>query len=189
MRPSRPTAPLSPPTSPRMSGQDSKPSDSTWHTQQAQSAPLPQGRFGAQASAGLGYSPHSYSISESQQQPLGNFGSLPQRSDGSDKEQYLAGISYSDKSQMRTDPFLAVKTEPQSAAQRASDQMAASISAPGRDSNRYSPRSPADDDHDAQGDEEDLELDMDDPQEEDSKVPMTAAEIRQQKRKMKRFRY
>ncbi|KAJ9621288.1 hypothetical protein H2203_007340 [Taxawa tesnikishii (nom. ined.)] len=65
-------------------------------------------------------------------------------------------------------------------------------SAPASPASRVSPRSPGQDDKDAPGDEEDLDFAMEEGEGEDDdgkpQSQMTAAEIRNQKRKMKRFR-
>jgi len=61
-------------------------------------------------------------------------------------------------------------------------------SAPTSPSDRLTPRSPAAAHHDEQMDDEDLEGEVGEQDDEEDKPPMTAAELRAHKRKMKRFR-
>ncbi|THX19404.1 hypothetical protein D6D17_01343 [Aureobasidium pullulans] len=174
--------PLSPPSSPRMSAQDYKPALPGW-----------QAHPDHQPSFGQGYS-HAPSQYQTPQEPMPNSHVLS-------APQGPSLRSYKTSPYPLNAQYSAGSTAPGAYAQHASSegkphatsqantgpgQQTLGESLPGSPSSHMSPHSQgidpddeiADDDDDASGEADDGE----------NKVPMTAAEIRNQKRKMKRFR-
>ena len=185
---SRIFAPPSPPSSPRMSGQDYKPVVPSWQDQQEQHSNLGQsytesGHFQAsnapaqneqRLNAQSGSSLRSYRTSP---YPL----SSQYHSHGLTEQGYT--------------PQAQQNTELSGASQSSSVQPVGTIgqqgfttSVTGSPISKSSPRSDGIDDAEEDAEEDDQDA-SGEPEDEEGKPPMTAAELRNQKRKMKRFRF
>lgn len=186
-------APPSPPSSPsRMSDRQLKPGDQGW--QARQTAPPISGQGGAhsrqnvqqivQESSGA----HSIQATESYQPrpTLRTHRSLPfaLASPSSLRSHEPAAVA----SALGMEATNAGPSAGRSIGPSGLEQTTFGGSAPASPVFRLSPRSPFTAQSDAAGDDDELELAMDEQGEDDNKRPMTAAELRNQKRKMKRFR-
>jgi hypothetical protein len=183
MLPGKIIVPLSPPSSPRMSGQDYKPALPGWQTHQDHQSPYGQGYTHAQGQyqAPQEPVPNSHVLSVPQGPSLRSYKTSPYPLNA----QYSAGSTAPSSYSQHASSDSKSHTAPQSSA--GAGQQALGESLPGSPSSHLSPHSQGidpddeiadDDDQDASGDAEDGD-----------KPPMTAAELRNQKRKMKRFRY
>lgn len=186
MLPNRITGPLSPPTSPRMSGQDTKPSDSIWRVQQTPTTNLYSQGFESHSLDPLSYTLPPFGTADAQQRSQSlHHGIVTHPNEGVREPQHLGAASSDVKSERHDEGYAAITggystNNPYTAS-------GASGSADPMSSHGLKPPSPGDQDQLDQDEDDDLE-DMEDPGDDESKPPMTAAELRQHKRKMKRFR-
>ncbi|KAG9598113.1 hypothetical protein KCU97_g4074, partial [Aureobasidium melanogenum] len=183
MLPGKIIEPLSPPSSPRMSGQDYKPALPGWQTHQDH-----------QSSFGQGYS-HAAGQYQAPQEPVpsGHVLSVPQGASLRSYKtspyplnaQYSAGStapsSYSQHPSSDSKPHSTPQTNVGSGQQTLGESL------PGSPSSHVSPHSQGIEPDDEIADEEDQDA-SGEAEDGENKPPMTAAELRNQKRKMKRFR-
>lgn len=186
MYPSRVVQPLSPPSSPRMSGQDQKPVEPLWNAQQStQASYLPVGSR-SQAPNTLAF-PSFYNTRDSGHQGVhtlpnihdvyGNLGNTSPTHTGS-QSQSASG----------TEIDFSRKDTGSSAESLSSLQHRDSVVMPSGSSQHPGGQTSRFDESEDQDDDEDLSDDDQDIKDEQEGKQLTAAEIRQQKRKMKRFR-
>jgi len=180
--------PLSPPTSPRMSGNERKRTDSFWPTTQAQQLPS----YGGSIKPGQAFS--------------AQYANTPYQSSG---ESVVGPVHHpewptSSQDGSNTVPPLSRPTQNQHLLGSGTGQNVPIAEKPGAQAvsyiggkvGRMSPGQPAKtfpgedegSDHEDFSDDEEMELEGDGTKQEGDRPPMTAAEIRNQKRKMKRFR-
>ncbi|KAG9957609.1 hypothetical protein KCU61_g8991, partial [Aureobasidium melanogenum] len=183
MLPGKIIEPLSPPSSPRMSGQDYKPALPGWQTHQDH-----------QSSFGQGYS-HAAGQYQAPQEPVpsGHVLSVPQGASLRSYKtspyplnaQYSAGStapsSYSQHPSSDSKPHSTPQTNVGPGQQTLGESL------PGSPSSHVSPHSQGIEPDDEIADEEDQDA-SGEVEDGENKPPMTAAELRNQKRKMKRFR-
>jgi len=186
------TGPLSPPTSPRMSENDRKRTDSIWPVSQSQYGSY-YTSSGKPTSYGAPYTASPYQSSESTQMAQSQHGinlpphSTSQGNTDSPPTTVSSAHSYQQRadrsglsSQSTARPVLAESSYEQASSSAQTRRGSAGPSEHSADEAELSNREDDDDEMDQEeGDEKD----------EGDRPPMTAAEIRQQKRKMKRFRY
>lgn len=182
--------PLSPPNSPRMSDGTTKQHDFQWHP-----PPLPdQGPMAQQAPPSARVPEHSLhqpEASEDANRPaLQSYKSFQYTFGPSSRYQHDA---FHPQSNATPDAATAERTYAQRQQPPGTSEPQPATcagSAPTSPVSRLTPRSSGFRRHDASGDDEDIDIDIGegDNEEEEERPAMTAAEIRAQKRKMKRFR-
>lgn len=185
----RPTAPLSPPTSPRMSDTPSKANDYNWQTSSYLSSTAETPR--EEGAHRFGRLPHAQGHAEDQSRPqLRSYKSFPYSLGPSSRVAHDAATGpVDDQSRLSHDQRL-VAQGPQPSG--SSDLPPATFggSAPTSPSGRLTPRSGENTQHDEQMlDDDDVDIGAGDADDGIDKSKMTAAELRAHKRKMKRFRY
>lgn len=183
MIPGKIIEPLSPPSSPRMSGQDYKPALPGWQTHQehqssyGQGYPQAPGHYQAQEPA-----PNSHVLSAPHGPSLRSYKTSPYPLNA----QYTAGSTAPGAyaQQPSSDNKIITTLQPNAGP----GPQSLGGSAPGSPSSRISPQSQGLDHDDEVVDEDDQDA-SGEPDDGENRPPMTAAELRNQKRKMKRFRY
>lgn len=179
-----PSVPLSPPSSPRMSAYTATHAESEWHSQRTKPGDAAEGTMGLQYSEVSGLS------LDAQKRPLlRTHKSFPYT---------LSQPHHSAPQQPATSDHPIASPQPQreritisnlEESQRTSlPNVTYGGSAPASPVSRLTPPSPEGEKGDGEGDHNDAGLSGSNDEGDDSK-PMTAAELRAQKRKMKRFRY
>lgn len=182
-------APLSPPNSPRMSDKAAKTEGNQW--QQLRTAAFDANVTSQPQAPGFSQLPRDPQTVEDQKRPsLRSHKSFPYSLGPSSRLAHNSSQGVSGGSGLRDFDERLISQGPQPGG--TSDLPPATFggSAPTSPASRLTPHSPGAGPSDEQVDEDELDFAMGDPEEEeDGKVPMTAAELRAQKRKMKRFRY
>ncbi|KAI4724717.1 hypothetical protein E4T49_07546 [Aureobasidium sp. EXF-10728] len=183
MLPGKITVPLSPPSSPRMSGQDYKPALPGWQVHQDHQSPFGQGYSHASGQYQAPQEPvaSSHVLSVPQGSSLRSYKTSPYPLNAQYSAGSTAPSSYSQHAS--SDP----KSHTTSQSNAGSGQQTSAESLPGSPSSHLSPHSQGVDPEDEIADEDDQDA-SGDAEDGESKPPMTAAELRNQKRKMKRFR-
>ncbi|KAI5201193.1 hypothetical protein E4T39_05335 [Aureobasidium subglaciale] len=169
--------PLSPPSSPRMSGQDYKPALPGWQTHQDHQPSFGHGYATGQYQAPQEPVPNSHVLSAPQGPSLRSYKTSP----------YPLNAQYSTGSTGPTSYTQHAPSEGKTQSNVGLGTQTLGDSLPGSPSSHLSPHSQGldPDDEIADDDDQDASGDADDGE---NKPPMTAAELRNQKRKMKRFR-
>lgn len=183
-------APPSPPTSPRMSEAAAKTSEYQW-----------QARHVAAPNAPSTIQPQTQSISAAAQlqylreqagntnrPPLRSHRSFPLGFDSSSRPQHEAGQDQPDASALLRFGERLGSQAPQLVGPSDLPSTTFGGSAPTSPAGRLTPRSPGGDLGDEQLEDEDMDFETAEQGEEEDRPPMTAAELRAHKRKMKRFR-
>lgn len=185
MLPNRITEPLSPPTSPRMSGKNKQPADPPWHAQQAPPTNVNSHGVETRLSAQSPFILPPYAPGDnSQRSQLLQQGALTQAPGPSNELHRQRTTGQTREVEPRDEGFGAPRRDfprsfPATLSQGAYATMERINSPPlSSDKGREAP----------DDDDEDMELEMEDEGEDGSRRTMTAAELRHQKRKMKRFR-
>jgi len=195
MYPSRIAGPLSPPTSPRMSGNDRKRNDSIWPASQSQYTSYYASSGKPTTSFGGPYTTSPYQSSEGPQADQLQHGvntlsqSRPQTKTDSPPRTTSPGHAYRIQGDRTGQPGQTT-SRPVSTGhsyEQASRHAQARENSPRQAG--HSAEQVEQSDHEEDDEDDDMEHDDDDGQEDTNRPPLTAAEIRQQKRKMKRFRY
>lgn len=185
MIPGKIIEPLSPPSSPRMSGQEYKPALPGWQTHQEHQSPFGQGytQASGQYQAPQEPLPNNHVLSTPQGPSLRSYKTSPYPLNA---QYQSSGGAVTGAYAQSSLPDVKALATPQSNV--GTGQQTLGGSAPGSPSSRLSPQSQGLDENDEIADDDDQDA-SGEPDDGDNKPPMTAAELRNQKRKMKRFRY
>ncbi|RMY08569.1 hypothetical protein D0866_14743 [Hortaea werneckii] len=173
--------PLSPPTSPRMS--DTGAENRTYHWQH----PSATENRGPSPIKGIG-SDESKLPHQVLRPPLRSHRSFPYSLGPSSRLQHEVPQEQAGDYALSTFREQDLSQGPQPAASSALKPATYGGSAPNSPGRRLTPHSPEDSTGEQQGDAEEMDYEEPEQGEDDNKPPMTAAELRAQKRKMKRFR-
>ena len=186
---SRIFAPPSPPSSPRMSGQDYKPGVPSWQDQQEQNS-----SFGSSYPEGGHYQASNATVQSDQRfnnqsaSSLRSYRTSPYPLNNQYHSHGLTGQSYTLPPQQNADmPGVAQPDPSQQSGAVPAHQQGFHPSATGSPLSKSSPRSDGLDEQEEDAEEDDPDA-AGEPEDEEGKPAMTAAELRNQKRKMKRFR-
>ena len=192
--------PLSPPTSPHMSDTDGKLNEFTWqHAQDALLEPVvllqdqrTQDERPVELHLGLDQITTEQpieAVTQLARPPLRSHKSFPYSLGPSSRASDVVFQDPNSATAMAEFKERVVSQGPQPTGNAALPQPSYGGSAPTSPVGRLTPNSPNADQHDGQADDDDMDLDADLDEEEDAgRPPKTAAELRAQKRKMKRFR-
>lgn len=177
----RPTAPLSPPTSPRMSDTPEKANEYHWQ---------PTSYLSTTASATREGGTPDFGRNEQSRPHLRSYKSFPFSLGPSTRLAHDAQVITEGSEGQTTSKQLLVAQAPQPSGTSDLPQATFGGSAPTSPSGRLTPRSGENTQHDEQMlDEDDVDMGVAEGDDGVDKSKMTAAELRAHKRKMKRFRY
>lgn len=177
-------APLSPPTSPRMSDAAAKHRSSCqWQQPSVVEAYLPRDlrTHGSPADS-------QASANEASRPPLRSYKSFPYSMGPSSRLQHEVEQEPPGPQVLTDFRQQAASQGPQPVASSALPPATYGGSAPTSPSGRLTPHSPEDERGEQQAETDEMDFETAGHDEDDSRQPMTAAELRAQKRKMKRFR-
>lgn len=189
----RPSVPLSPPTSPRMSGGALKVDQYPWPSTSTSSVDITASTQPLVEHTRLvdPLQPSQGLVTEQTQQarpPLRSHRSFPYSLGPSSRQQYDLSGNQPTATPLGDFTERVLSQGPQPTASAELQQPTFGGSAPTSPVNNLTPHSQDNSQHDAQMEDEELEFGTIEQDLETDKAPMTAAELRAQKRKMKRFR-